>query len=166
MTRNPNTSCVVCLKPIYRRPYQLKNGKNVYCSSKCFGTRTLSENVRGRAVGSDGKFCKSCGITGSEHFYGSVQGYECKKCFGKRMLERQRSNKVRAVNYLGGACVYCGYNKYVGALDFHHRDPNEKDQNAANMVQWSWERQKKELDKCILVCANCHREVHGEVAEW
>ena len=71
--------------------------------------------------------------------------------------------KVKAVEYKGGCCEKCGYNKYVGALEFHHLDPTQKDFAIGSKgYTRSWEKVKKELDKCILVCANCHREIHSE----
>mgnify|MGYP005855513707 CR=1 FL=1 len=49
----------------------------------------------------------------------------------------------------------------MGALDFHHLDPQKKDFNLGiAIIQWKWEKVKPELDKCILLCANCHRELH------
>ena len=67
--------------------------------------------------------------------------------------------KEKAVEYKGGKCIKCGYNNYIGALEFHHRDPKEKDFSIGQYT-YSWERVKAELDKCDLLCANCHREVH------
>jgi 5-methylcytosine-specific restriction endonuclease McrA len=68
------------------------------------------------------------------------------------------------VEYKGGCCVRCGYKKYQGALEFHHTDPNEKDFNPSQLKNYSFnERLKNELDKCILVCSNCHREIHDEI---
>lgn len=48
-------------------------------------------------------------------------------------------------------------------MDFHHLNPNEKDFNISdrNLPTSDWPRIKNELDKCILVCANCHREIHN-----
>lgn len=57
-------------------------------------------------------------------------------------------------------CCKCGYNKYRGALEFHHLDPVTKDHNLAMMQNYSKAALKEEIDKCILVCANCHRELH------
>lgn len=72
--------------------------------------------------------------------------------------------KEKAVEYLGGSCSICGYNKYIGALEFHHKDPNLKDFAIGNKgYSKSWERIKDELDKCICVCSNCHRELHNEL---
>ena len=68
------------------------------------------------------------------------------------------------VEYKGGKCERCGYNKSFAALDFHHEDPSEKDFTIAHARHRSFnEEMKKELDKCILVCANCHREIHEEI---
>ena len=69
-----------------------------------------------------------------------------------------------AVEYKGGCCEKCGYKKYIGALEFHHLDPNEKDFGIADKgFIRSWDKIKKELDKCILVCSNCHKEIHNEI---
>lgn len=63
-------------------------------------------------------------------------------------------------------CEICGYNKCIEALDFHHRDPSKKDFTISSTRKGgkgvgSWPELKKELDKCILVCSNCHREIHA-----
>lgn len=55
----------------------------------------------------------------------------------------------------------CGYDKCVSALEFHHLG-NKEESPAYIIMRWSWERVKAELEKCILVCANCHREIHYE----
>ena len=67
-----------------------------------------------------------------------------------------------AVEYKGGKCINCGYKKDIAALDFHHVDETKKDFGLSQRgLTRSWDRIKKELDKCILVCANCHREIHS-----
>jgi len=70
--------------------------------------------------------------------------------------------KQRAVEYKGGRCQICGYAKYFGALEFHHKDPKVKDFVVGSWTHSSnqWEKIKREIDKCILVCSNCHREIH------
>lgn len=73
---------------------------------------------------------------------------------------RQRL-KTRAVYVLGDKCQCCGYDKCIQALDFHHLDPTQKDFSFSDNVNRSWEKIKEELKKCILVCANCHREIHA-----
>jgi predicted HNH restriction endonuclease len=67
--------------------------------------------------------------------------------------------RERVVAYLGGKCAICGYTYCTAALDAHHIDPLEKDFNISSRMT-SWKAIVRELDKCILLCANCHREVH------
>lgn len=66
-----------------------------------------------------------------------------------------------AIEYKGGRCMICGYCKCPEALEFHHEDSTKKDFGVSqDGLTRSWERVKKELNKCILICANCHRELH------
>ena len=70
------------------------------------------------------------------------------------------------VEYKGGECVICGYKKYVGAFDLHHKEDSPKEFGLSERgMTRSWEKIKKESDKCVLLCANCHREVHGGVTQ-
>jgi predicted HNH restriction endonuclease len=73
---------------------------------------------------------------------------------------RQRT-KERAIEFLGGKCRVCGYAKCPGALEFHHLDPDEKEFGFGTGHTRAWARMVEELKKCILLCANCHREVHA-----
>jgi len=78
------------------------------------------------------------------------------------VAKRRRKIKRLAVEYLGGKCMVCGYNKCVGAMDFHHRGSNRKSFGIADKgYTRSWERVKAELNDCYLLCANCHREAHA-----
>lgn len=65
------------------------------------------------------------------------------------------------VEYLGGKCIVCGYDRCIKALDFHHRDPEKKGFTLGNSYNMSWERIRRELDKCVLICCRCHREEHA-----
>lgn len=90
--------------------------------------------------------------------------YRCVKCASISVQKRRDKLKELAIEYKGGCCQKCGYNKCLGALEFHHLDPNEKDFGIAEKgITRSFEKLKVELDKCILVCANCHREMHEEL---
>lgn len=108
--------------------------------------------------GTEKHCCKFCGEVDPNNFYGAKKT-ECKPCFNKKSITRRRSHKSRAVELLGGKCSICSYNKYIGALEFHHTDPTQKDMTVAGSGK-KWETIKKEVEKCILVCANCHRELH------
>ena len=67
-----------------------------------------------------------------------------------------------AIEYKGGKCILCGYDKCSRALEFHHVNPEEKEFGISkDGATRSWEKVKIELDKCVLLCANCHREVES-----
>lgn len=70
--------------------------------------------------------------------------------------------KIRALSYLGNKCASCGYDRCMDAFDFHHVNPKSKEFaiNEGFCRHFAWERIKNELDKCVLLCANCHRELH------
>lgn len=74
-----------------------------------------------------------------------------------------RDIKNICVDYKGGKCQLCGYSKCHRSLHFHHIDPSMKDFDISRFtdVPFSWHRLRQELDKCILVCANCHGEIHA-----
>ena len=67
------------------------------------------------------------------------------------------------VLYMGGKCQKCGYSKCYDALEFHHLDPKKKDFQLSALKNYSLNALKKELDKCIMLCANCHREEHARL---
>lgn len=73
--------------------------------------------------------------------------------------EKRYAIKKQLVELKGGECVKCGYKKSLRALQFHHTDPNEKEFVLGN-IRVINEKVMKELEKCILVCANCHSELH------
>lgn len=71
-----------------------------------------------------------------------------------------QKTKLKALEYKGGKCIVCGYNKSIRAMQFHHINPEEKDFGISSAGTKSFEKIKPELDKCVLLCANCHCEVH------
>ncbi len=73
--------------------------------------------------------------------------------------------KQKAVIYKGGKCEICGYDRCLAAMDFHHKNPLEKDGYGTGALKshWTFERNKPEVDKCVLVCVRCHREIHGGI---
>lgn len=74
--------------------------------------------------------------------------------------------KKECVEYKGGKCIVCGYDKCDRALDFHHLNPEEKDFTiASNNTKFRLEQLKPELDKCVLLCRNCHAELHAGLIE-
>ncbi len=83
----------------------------------------------------------------------------------KAVTARRRKLKTMVVEYRGGKCVLCGYYKCIGALDLHHVDETKKEFGlSARGMTRSWEKIKEEADKCVVLCANCHREIHAGFA--
>lgn len=81
----------------------------------------------------------------------------------KNVCNHIKKRKLDLISVLGGQCCLCGFNKFPEALEFHHVNPNEKSFGIASgkNVTLSLEKQLIELRKCVLVCANCHRGIHG-----
>ena len=82
------------------------------------------------------------------------------------VTKRRKKIKELVIIYKGGKCQICNYNKYIGALDFHHINPLMKKFGiGAKGYTRSLQATKEEVDKCILVCANCHREIEGGITQ-
>ena len=105
--------------------------------------------------------------------YGSVKKYTEKKTIQTQTSEEQKQKiytknknwrtnlKLKCVLYLGGKCAVCGYNKCLGALDLHHKNENEKEFTISGGNLKSFEKLIPELNKCDVLCSNCHRELHN-----
>ena len=83
----------------------------------------------------------------------------------KAVAKRRRKIKLMAIQYKGGKCHICGYNKCPGALDLHHINGQKSFGISDKGYTRSWSRVKQELDKCILLCANCHREIEVGITQ-
>lgn len=97
--------------------------------------------------------------------------YECSPHEDENMSHAQavtikrRAIKKMLIEYKGGKCEHCGYDKCMRALEFHHLNPNEKDFGLSRCLSKSISSLKKEVDKCILLCSNCHAEEHERLYE-
>lgn len=117
------------------------------------------------------KLCPKCNIEQSINNFYSRRGKQgsaayCKSCSRIQTSERQISLKQKCVEYKGGKCIVCKYDKYIGALEFHHIDPTIKEFTLAKRKCHPFDDLiRQELDKCVLLCANCHREVHANLID-
>jgi len=84
----------------------------------------------------------------------------CKICHTENQINRWYEKKKKAVAYKGNKCMVCGYHKNYASLDFHHRDPGLKTYDWTSMKLRPWPEILIELDKCDLLCRNCHNEYH------
>jgi hypothetical protein len=82
-------------------------------------------------------------------------------------VKRRRKNlRIMARASKGSKCIICGYDKCQRALSFHHIDPSSKEFDlSTNGLTRSWEKIQKEIEKCVLVCANCHMEIHDGITQ-
>lgn len=89
----------------------------------------------------------------------------CRTC----LINRHRFKlKAYMIDYKGGLCQLCGYNECHRSLDFHHVDPAQKVSNLGGKHCVGWDTLRSELDKCVLLCRNCHGEVEDavELEKW
>lgn len=78
------------------------------------------------------------------------------------MTQKRRENKARAVEHLGGKCMRCGGVFPTVVYDFHHTDPSVKDTAVSRLWAYPWKDILFEVEKCKLLCSNCHRIEHYE----
>jgi hypothetical protein len=90
----------------------------------------------------------------------------CHRCKNRYYVTKRRKDlKKLLVEYKGGKCEKCGYDKSIAAMDFHHEDPKQKEFGLSQRgLTKSLKNLKKEADKCLLLCANCHRETHESLS--
>ena len=136
-----------------------------YClTCSPFGSHNTKNLQRERVE--DGVLIKSCRVHGlTEYVHSpSSQSVRCRHCRSEAVSRRRILVKLKAVEYKGGSCNDCGYNKTAKALVFHHLDPSQKDFSISRSgATRSWEKTRKELDKCVLLCQNCHAEAHEQI---
>lgn len=155
-------------------PYNIKiDGKirNLGTRKYCLDCSPFGRhNTSKLEVKKEDKQCSKCKETKKlSDFYVKTDGYPycyCKTCMNSKRVEYMRKNKSDAIAYKGGRCEACGYNKHQDALEFHHKDPLKKDFSISRHRGASIDSIKSELDKCVLLCANCHRETHAGLHTW
>jgi 5-methylcytosine-specific restriction endonuclease McrA len=85
----------------------------------------------------------------------------CKRCVGEAVTRRKQAVKRILVEEAGGCCAICGYDRCVVNLVFHHVDPREKSFGLSMNTTKSLAAYRAEVEKCVLLCANCHGEVEA-----
>ena len=116
------------------------------------------------------KICEIC----NQQFETKKYGFKRKYCYicspevekGQTAITYiRRAIKHQLIQYKGGCCEHCGYNKNENALCFHHIDPASKSFEVSNYAYFTlrpMEEYYHEIDKCKLLCLNCHAEEHSE----
>ncbi len=91
---------------------------------------------------------------------------ERKETIKRAVTKRRLRVREMAKQFLGGKCKVCGYDRCLQAMDVHHLDPTKKSFGiSAKGYTRSWDAIRSELDKCVLLCANCHREIHAGITQ-
>lgn len=148
--RNPNTSCVICARAIYKRPVNLQRSKGrSFCSMSCYGISCRKESpcvVCGKLVLS-GLNKITCSRSCSNVHRTGIQ-YKLNR--PRDNVFSQRALKVRLIETRGSQCGRCGYNK-VEILHVHHKDRNRENNSSDNLE---------------LICPNCHYEEHYSEKSW
>ena len=118
-----------------------------------------------RAAG-EGVLEGSCDRHGPTRFWLDGQGrYRCLACRQEYVTRRRRKVKLILIAEAGGRCAICGYDRCVGALQFHHRRREEKSFGLGDAgLARSLDAARAEARKCLLLCSNCHAEVEGGIA--
>ena len=81
------------------------------------------------------------------------------------VMNWRNRTKLKLIEYKGGKCSRCGYDKQIpSSYDFHHEDPKQKKFSISGK-SWSYEKLQQEADKCVLLCKNCHSEIHWEQSQ-
>ena len=171
-TQDPN-KCLECDKAIEIKGNVTQTRRKKFCDLSCAGIF----NGRLPRYGLSHK-CRMCNTLILSRL--SYCGHYCRKLYRKlhkgkipkrpkpeieyRRQKKRHEVKKQCIEYKGGRCDKCGYDKSLGALEFHHVNPKEKKYQIGYGIARTWdlEKMKPELDKCQLVCSNCHKEIHHE----
>ena len=150
-------------------PKRKLSNKCANCSNTCFASRKYCSKecyrvgIKAKKTSKDleqiDHYCQN--KTCNKQLTGTKTKWCSNTC---NITQLRRDLKLQSIDYKGGCCSLCGYSKCVRALHFHHLDPKQKDFAISSCGHTkTWEKMKIELDKCILVCSNCHAELHDNL---
>lgn len=147
---------------------------NKHCH-KCNNTKPTTEFYKNRKrIDGLAANCKTCDNVRIRKYQQQPEIRELRKLdnqkrrknraayYAKYAAEYRLKHKIKAIEMLGNQCADCKQQYPTSVYDFHHLDPLEKDAPPASILNKSWDNITKELSKCILLCANCHRIRHHE----
>lgn len=118
----------------------------------------------------DTKKCSKCKIEKPISDFYPQRGHKygvmslCRDCFNQLCVKRWINKKIKYIQYLGGECSRCHIklnNTNYSIFDFHHLNPSEKEYSWGKLRLFSEDKVIQELNKCQLLCSNCHRIIHA-----
>jgi hypothetical protein len=150
--------CKKCNKP-FSRYKTLKGGVQRGKARKhCIECRPFGGTLYKTSIGD-----RNCVVCGRGYVYNRKKGNTTTKCGNCICNLRRFVIKKKCIEYKGGKCEKCGYSKCLRALVFHHKDPKQKDFPIGGNHCRAWKFVESELDKCSLLCSNCHAEAHDKM---
>lgn len=159
--------CKKCSNPIPYRVWikgKLRiTNKRTYCL-KCspFGSKSTGRIHLEMGTSGD-RNCK-CTVCGDDYTYSRTKCNSTVVCSACTQKRRRRETKEFGIQLKGGKCQMCGYNRCNSNLTFHHLDPKKKEFGISSTTV-SKNRMIKEIEKCILVCKNCHGEIEEGITK-
>lgn len=176
--------CLECHTKFRKRNSQIVKTQNHFCSRSCAAsfnnkhypkkTKQQTNDQRTKQIKSvnelpSHKQCIKCHTilpNDAKHFHNRANGKtdnKCKQCHNSIMKVKRHNHKKLCLDYKKThCCSICGYNRNIAALEFHHVNPDEKEfQIKSRCAKQVSKAIKQELDKCIVVCSNCHAEIHS-----
>lgn len=155
--------CVVCGKE-----FEAIKSTKKYCSNKCQNAMRRQKYAERERISKDISYKgteKICPICGAKFYPKTAMAHQRTCCYtcmpdGIQLTRGMFLAKIKEAR--GGKCIRCGYDKCLKALEFHHIDPNKKDFTISN-DHFKLLDAIAESKKCILICSNCHKELHDNL---
>ena len=160
-------NCLTCSTPIPNWIEVDGKQRNLSRRYRCISCSPFKSGTRIDAFRDSRKgdqvTCSGCSRV---YIYDYRKGHTTTQCNSCTVNCRREAVKKWAIAYKGGCCQKCGYSKSARALCFHHTDPSKKELeiNASSAAR-SKKVLQAELDKCLLLCCNCHMEAHDEIEQ-
>lgn len=129
--------------------------KTCYSCQQTKPEELFKKNYRNKQVTGYSNQCLDC----NKRIYREWRTKNAER-YNRQFRERRAARKNRGIEYKGGKCEDCGQIVHLAAFDFHHLDPSQKEKDVGLMMNLSDPKFFAELDKCILLCSNCHRIRH------
>lgn len=154
--------CIVCGKEV-----EAQKSTKKYCSKECMNAARRQKWAEREKIEKDPyqmpeKQCLLCG----NKFRPKTPSANLRSCCYNCMPEGTQLTRgdflAKLKQKKGGKCARCGYNKCLKALEFHHLDPSKKDFTISN-DHFRLKEAIEESEKCILICSNCHKELHDNM---
>lgn len=140
---------------------EVPSTRKLFCSKTCLNRHSSRSAHKRNWAKKHGNQPITCKYKNCDNFVEAPQrvfcSAKCKNLHG--VIQFRKRTRVKLKNHMGGKCQVCGYDKCYRSLEFHHLDPDVKEFTIGSSTR-GWASLLKEAEKCILLCSNCHREVH------